>query len=119
MGLDAWRDHRGAKRAARKRPQDWARSLALSQSVASEPGRCPAALQDRSCAGAQYGPAALGAARQISGGCHRPQQDSGTAVQTGGSRAKDRRDSWREIPMSTATLPPITPLTKKDFQTDQ
>ena len=45
----------------------------------------------------------------------------GRPFKQAGAGTKNRRDAGQfgEFRMSTTTLPPITPLTKKDFQTDQ
>src|SRR5580704_3976680 len=119
MGLNGRINYLRPENPARQGPQNRPFASAFSQSPPIQFRRHLQALQKNPGPRAQHGPAALGSAREISGGRRRAQQNSGPAVQASRTRTKNRRDvgTLGEPTMGTATLPP--PLTKKDFQTDQ
>src|SRR5581483_5279119 len=72
-------------------------SSALPQPDAEEHGRRAETLQESAGAGAESRPAASVAASGVSGGCDRPEQDSGQAVPRQRDRGTDRSVGPREV----------------------
>ena len=120
----AWGSTHGAITAAVKAqrargPQDRPRASAPSESAARESGRRDQALQAGAGARNEHGPTALVLRAKYLVDADRPQQDSGPPFKQAELEQKIEELLGVTKSMATATLPPITPLTKKDFQTDQ
>ena len=89
LGLDLRRHHRGAADAARGRPAHRPRAPAAPQPAARQPRRGAEALQARAGAGAEHGPAGVGAARPLPGRCRLVPEGAGQAVHAGRARSED------------------------------